>query len=333
MGARCRFDKGTVTILEKHLANDRVRLVDVGARGGVDPRWARFAPVLEVTAFEPDPAECQRLSRRADALPYAARFLPYALWRESGVEVNFHVCNWPVASSIYPPNRRFLRAFPQAQELLEVREIRSITTARLDDMRGQEGLNADCLKIDVEGAELDVLVGGESTLRETLVLEVEVELNPVFADQPLFADVDRHLRERGWELLGLRRNSWRRSNELDPAATGNGGQIVSADALYWNGEAVSNELGPHMELKLLIILAAYLQADLIMARLRTSNALTSELSADDLAELETVLVPRPGPMRRLARRALRRLDAEHRRALADALQQGDATVWHDPHFF
>lgn len=324
--------KRQVTILDKHLAQDRLRLLDVGARGGVDQRWARFASVLEVIAFEPDSAECERLNRTAGSLPYPARFLPYALWREASHDVTFHVCKWPVASSVYPPNQQFLRSFPLAKQLLEVQEVRSIRTLRLDDVRAQEDVTADCLKLDVEGAELDVLIGGESTLRETLVLEVEVELNALFVDQPLFADVDRHLRERGWVLLGLRRNSWRRGG-LDRAATGDGGQIVSADALYCNGAAVNAELSLRKELKLLVIMAAYLQADLVLGRLRTSNALTSQLSADELAELESILVPRPGPVRRFVRRALRRLDAERRRALADGLQQGDATVWHDPHFF
>jgi FkbM family methyltransferase len=89
-----------VTILEQYLKQDRLRLIDVGARGGVDARWARFESGLEVTAFEPDRAECERLNQDADSPPYPARFLPYALWKETSDEVPFHICNWPAASSI-----------------------------------------------------------------------------------------------------------------------------------------------------------------------------------------------------------------------------------------
>jgi hypothetical protein len=36
---------------------------------------------------------------------------------------------------------------------------------------------------------------------------------------------------------------------------------------------------------------------------------------------------------RLVRRAFAGLGSARRRALADRLQQGDATTWEDPHFF
>lgn len=322
-----------MTVLERHLGQDRLRLIDVGARGGLDQRWERFEPVLELTAFEPDPAECERLNEVAASLPYPARFLPHALWREASDAVPFHVCNWPVASSFYRPNEEFLRSFPEARALLGVKEVRTISTVTLDQVRRQESLDVDCLKIDVEGAELDVIVGGDRAIGESLVLEVEVELNPIFRGQPLFADVDRHLRERGWAVLGLRRNSWRRGDRFGRGASGDGGQIVSADALYWNREAVEGELSLARELKLLVILAAYRQSDLVQDRLANSSALASRLSAAEIDELGSFLVPRPGLARRLAGSALRRFDGERRRAIADSMQRGDASVWHDPHYF
>ena len=77
--------------LETHLVSDRVRLFDVGARGGIDPRWVDFYPYLGVSGFEPDPAECDRLNRESDSLPYPARFLPYALGRNTRDGVTFYV--------------------------------------------------------------------------------------------------------------------------------------------------------------------------------------------------------------------------------------------------
>jgi FkbM family methyltransferase len=322
-----------VSVLDKHLGDDRLRLVDVGARAGVASRWDRFKSVLEVTAFEPDPGELERLSRTAGSLPYPARFLPDALWRESKEGVQFHVTNWPVASSVYRPNAEFLRSFPTAERLFAVREIRSIPVSSLDDVTRREGLLVDCLKIDVEGAALDVLVGGERTLRETLVLEVEAEMNPLFEGEALFPQVDSHLRERGWVLHGLRRTSWRQGERLESAASGLGGQIVAVDALYRNDVLLRQDLSLHREMKVLVILAAYMETDAVLHRLRSSRRLSEELDADELNELERLLAPRPGWMKRLARRALRRWSSARRRALADRLQAGEEGVWEDPHFF
>jgi FkbM family methyltransferase len=307
-----------------------VRLVDVGARGGVHPRWRRFYPLLEVLGFEPDPAECERLNQCARELPYRGRFLPYALGSDDG-EVTFHVCRWPVASSVYEPNVAALEEFAEAASLMTVTERRALRATRLDQVCAREALTPDCLKVDVEGAELDVLRGAETALERSLVLDVEVEFYALFRDQPLFADVDVHLRERGWQLLGMQRISWRRTAGLSPAGSGYGGQLVSADALYYNARALERGLAVTPMLKLALILSAYRQHDFALALMRRPPL--SELPPQEREALEANLAPPQSIARRVALRALRRLDSERRRKLADALHHGAATVWQDAHHF
>jgi FkbM family methyltransferase len=299
-----------------------VRLFDVGARGGIDPRWERFHPILDVLGFEPDAEECERLNRTAPRLPYGSRFLPFALGSEER-DVTFNVCRWPVASSVFEPNPDFLADFPHAAGLMTVVERRTMRTTPLDAICARESIAPDCHKIDVEGAELDVLRGAEQTLSATLVLDVEVEFNPLFRNQPLFGDVDGHLRGRGWRLLGLRRVAWRRTAGLEPEGAGYGGQLVSGDALYYNHTAIAAGLPATRALKLAIILAAYRQNDFALALLR---------GADSRA-LESAIVESPGRVQRAVSRVLRRFDSERRRRIADAPQPGDATVWQDAHHF
>jgi FkbM family methyltransferase len=322
-----------MTVLDSHLGDDRLRLVDVGARGGIAPRWQRFESVLDVTAFEPDPVECARLNHEAESLPYPIRYLPTGLWRESADALPFHVTNWPVASSVRTPNAAFLDSFPRAGKLFAVREVQTIAVESLDDVARREDLVIDCLKIDVEGAALEVLQGTEQSLQDVLVLELEAEMNPLFEGEALFSEVDSHLRERGWVLQGLRRTSWRRGDRLEQSASGLGGQIVAVDVLYFNDALIAQGLSLARKLKLLTALSAYLQVDALLARLRSSNSIAGELSSTEIAELERVLAPRAGPVVRLVRRVLGRLDSARRRALADRVQPGDAGVWEDPHFF
>jgi FkbM family methyltransferase len=320
-----------LTALGPRLGGDRLRLFDVGARDGAHPRWNRFSDCVELIGFEPDAVECARLNTEVARLAYPARFLPHALWREVRSDLPFHVNKWEVASSVYAPNGEFLRDFPDAAQMLEVIDRRTIAATTLDEIVRGLGTAPDYLKLDAEGAELDILVGARRAIEQTIAIEVEVEFNPIFEGQPLFADVDTYLRGLGWTLFGLRRNSWRRGQST-PGGRGYGGQLIAADALYLRREALLESQDLERELKLLVILAAYLEWDTVARRLAEAPALRA-LSSTELRAIGRELVPEPGLAGRLARTVSRRLDSERRRWLADSLQRADATVWQDPHFF
>jgi FkbM family methyltransferase len=260
------------------------------------------------------------------------RFLPYAL-AGGEEEVTFYEANWPPASSIYPPNDDFLKAFPFARQLLGVKGERRIQAVSLDQACRNEDVWPEYIKLDVEGAELQVLEGGERAAQNTLVLDLEVEFAPLRAGQPLFADVDDYLRGRGWSLLGLRRVHWRRNGGLDARGIGYGGQLTQADALYLNVPLVDAGLSQTTALKLVLILTAYRQLDLALELLRAPESALAGLPAAERNELENLALSRPNALVRLARRVLRRPDSDQRRAMADALQPGDATTWQDSHFF
>jgi hypothetical protein len=183
----------------------------------------------------------------------------------------------------------------------------------------------------VEGGELDVLHGAEAALERSLVLDVEVEFVELFRGQPLFADVDLHLRERGWRLLGLRRISWRRAAGIAAGGNGYGGQLISADALYVNAGALKQGLSLPRALKLALLLSVYHQHDFTLELLRRDPV--SGLPGGERRRLEAGLAPRPAWPRRRLGPLLRRLNSERRRRFADALQDGTATVWHDAHHF
>ncbi len=47
------------------LRDNPLVLVDVGASGGLDPRWSRFTTEYRAILFEPDPREFQRLKNQS----------------------------------------------------------------------------------------------------------------------------------------------------------------------------------------------------------------------------------------------------------------------------
>jgi hypothetical protein len=74
----------------------------------------------------------------------------------------------------------------------------TITTTSLDSFTRQNGVDEiDFIKIDVQGAELDVFRGATKALDGVVFVVSEVEFIPLYIDQPLFGDVCKYLTEKG----------------------------------------------------------------------------------------------------------------------------------------
>ena len=134
-------------------------------------------------------------------------------------------------TSILQPNRPFVDAFPDSARF-DTTEVQELAVDTLDHQLERHGLDdVDFIKVDTQGSELFVLQGASQVLGQHVVgVEVEVEFASIYGGQPLFADVDRHMREHGFDLFDLRRVYWKR--DAGQSLGGPDGQIVWADALY-----------------------------------------------------------------------------------------------------
>ncbi len=83
-------------------------------------------------------------------------------------------------------------------------EVRWVETVRLDTLAARERLPLpDLVKIDVQGAELDVLAGAGETLRGAQALIVEVSLVDYNRNAPLIADVIAALDRAGFHCADV----------------------------------------------------------------------------------------------------------------------------------
>ncbi len=177
-------------ILPKHPA---IRVIDVGAMNIGDDIYASLvaAGIAHILGFECVQAECDRLNAMKRSTHTC---LPYAIG--DGTEREFHECNYPMTSSLYEPNSALLAKFQNLENLTRVVKKGSIQTHRLDDL--PEAAGADFLKLDVQGAEVDVMKGAENVLADAVVVHTEVEFVPMYKGQPLFAEVDQRMRKSGF---------------------------------------------------------------------------------------------------------------------------------------
>lgn len=235
-------------------------LVDVGASGGVHPRWQVFGDRLKAVLFEPDPRAYRELQTM---VPAHWTVINTALADAAGT-IDLHLCRKQKVSSVYPPNTDLLRRFPDASRF-DLCERRNMAADTLDAVLPAHGVGeVDFIKVDAEGFELAILRGAGQTLANVIGVEVEVCFQPLRIGQPLFDEIHRHLSSIGLTLFDLRRQYWRLNGE--PVRDRRKGQLVWGDALYlrpaswFMGDGTGH---PAKALMALMVYQAYNYPDLV----------------------------------------------------------------------
>ncbi len=209
------------------LANNPLWIVDIGASGGIDPRWAKFTSSYKGILFEPDPREFDRLKSKSGKNLVV---LNSAL-SDSANTVDFHLCEKQQVSSVYLPNIDFLSKFPDVKRFDVTKDIRIKTDTLNNQLKKNDIVEIDFIKIDTQGHELPILKGGVDYLDNAIGLELEVEFAPLYEKQPLFSEVDSFVREHGFELFDIKRYYWKRKESVNTGSQK--GQLIFGDALYF----------------------------------------------------------------------------------------------------
>ncbi len=214
-----------------------VRVIDGGARWGAETHWDVYGDQLELFAFEPDKDECERMMAAVESGPDKIRFgcEPLALAQAPG-RATINIARYADSSSLLPNNEALVRRFAMASYLEQVGSA-EVETTSVDTFLERRGLEyIDFMKLDVEGAELEVLRGAENALNHSLLgLSVEVWFQEEHTGRPLFSDIDAHLRRLGFALFDLRQlTRWRRRSLAGerPDSWIGSGQVMYGNALY-----------------------------------------------------------------------------------------------------
>ena len=234
------------------LLDEPLAVVDVGCRWGFADTWEDLGDRCQIVGFEPDTVECQRLRDHYRDRPWV-RIVPHALGA-SRRDATLYITREPACSSVYRPIDDVVDRHPRLEPQRLVRD-EAIELVTMDDWCAENSFeDIDVIKLDTQGSELDVLRGAKQTLETASVVQTEVEFNPMYDGQPLFGDVDRFLRERGFVLWHLDNLSHHRQHGtrvgLRPASniydfdasrfTHRSGQLFWADAVFVRAEMATS---------------------------------------------------------------------------------------------
>lgn len=235
-------------------------VLDVGARGGADESLLPLAWATRIVCFEPDRAEADQLARLGDPRWRQFTVLPFAVGGVSGSQ-ELSVPDDPEGASLLRHNPSMVERFG-TEHLHASRKTMPVETWTLNDLMGAGHLGrVDYMKLDVEGAELDILKAGSSVLDDCVALKVECSFLEQRVHQPLIWDVLKFLTVAGFEVMDLQGvHRWRRRNlpahpyRVRAAMEYSRGQVAQCDVMLLRG--ASHVRDHEQALRLMVLSAA-----------------------------------------------------------------------------
>ena len=207
------------------MINNKINFFDIGSAGGLEWPWSKVSNNL-LNIYLCDPREKNNNEKTS------SNIIQNILWSEN-ITKEFNFFDQEETSSVYMPNLEYLKNFPNINRFNLSKKVK-LETKTIDHFVSKNIIkDIDFIKLDAQGAELDILEGGKNFLKNNLIgLQIEVEFNEIYKDQPHFNKVDRFIREElDLELWDLQPHYWTYNNNLKQPNYK--GQLIYADALYF----------------------------------------------------------------------------------------------------
>ena len=198
-------DANARNYIQRLLHGETMVAADVGAAGWLPEKWQNLEGGVEFLFFEPHPESYEKLVAKAKQAPYPDTLSVFnTALSGSGGKRTLYMLNTPTGSSLMPVNMESEFVQKEDSYIFPITE-KDVDTRSLADVLGDNGRPLHMLKLDVQGAELEILEGMGQQHRDELVM-VESEVNMAGGGHigaPTFHDLQEILHASGMRLYDV----------------------------------------------------------------------------------------------------------------------------------
>jgi FkbM family methyltransferase len=195
-------------------------IVDVGAHMGVFTiEFGKLYKIKNAILVEP-------IKELAEKMRFDFNDFPYHIYNNVLTEndfqaVEFRINEFEETSSIFEIKTNLEELSNISTRLLK---CQSVTSRTLDSILIEQMIEyVDLIKIDVQGAEHLVLMGGKEVLKNVRLVWVELSFKPLYFGSSVFSDVYKILVDYGFILL-----------EISPGHRAPSRELLQSDFLFGN---------------------------------------------------------------------------------------------------
>lgn len=174
---------------------EQIHVMDIGAACIAEvPVYKKLLDVhlAHLNAFEGDSRQIKKIQES-----FGDQVTIYNDFLSDGTEKTLYLASEDSGmTSLLKPDLTALKFFNGFEYFGKVHRTEQIQTKRLDDVAGIHAI--DMLKMDIQGSELSVLNNGLNTLKDCLVIQLEISYICLYENQPPFGEIDIWMRQNGF---------------------------------------------------------------------------------------------------------------------------------------
>jgi FkbM family methyltransferase len=195
-------------LLEKYRIDT---ILDIGANvGQFAMEIHEHLPEAMIYSFEPLKDDFEKLEEMGSKLPKFKAF-NFALGETNGI-MEIEKSSFSPSSSFLTMSETHKNLYPKSADLTK----ETVVIKKLDDIADEMNTNGNMLiKLDVQGFEDKVILGGKNLVTKARMLVIETAFTKLYEGQPLFDDIEALVHPLGFRYNGTRETHWNKdSGEL-----------------------------------------------------------------------------------------------------------------------